>query len=76
LVGTTAQATGRILNDTAPVFAGKGIIMEQVYHYDIGIPEQAGFNYPTLATAGTTQTLDQRSFKYAFKNYSTVGGSL
>lgn len=78
LVGTDTGVPGRVLNDSVAAFAGKGIIMEQVYHYDIGLPEQAGFNYAAVtlpAGAGTTQPLDQRSFKYAFKNYS-IGGAV
>lgn len=75
LVGTDGAAPGRILNDTQLTFIGKGIIMEHTYHYDIGIPEQAGFNFTAVTAAGTVQPLDQRSFKYAFKNYS-LGGAV
>jgi len=73
LVGTDMGTAGRF-KDGPGTFAGNGIIFENTYHYDICMPEQAGFVFRSaVIVPGETQTLNQRKgFAYAMKNYSDV----
>lgn len=75
LVGDITGVAGRLKDpvNVGDTFQGNGIIYENTYHYDIKMPEQAGFVFPLgpASPFGLSQALNQRKgFTYAFKNYS------
>lgn len=67
LLATNLGAIGRYAESGQPVngnFDGNGVLVEQQYHYKIGMPEQTGFQY-IGTTAGTVQGLGKRRNCYA-----------
>jgi len=78
LVSDTAGIGGRLLNVVAGAGANLGLVLENRYHYDLAMPEQAGFVTPAAFTGLVSTPLSQRGFKYAFQNYTppSAGGAV
>jgi len=68
LLTTSGNNYGRFIKNPANL---QGIVYESLCHYNLAIPEQAGFTprLGALPPSGTAQTLTERQWSYAFKTY-------
>lgn len=48
------------------------LIVESVHKYHLGMPEQAGFQYPASTAAGVDQPNNWRQYSYANNNFTPV----
>jgi len=74
--GDASVGTGRYFTDEGK---GRTVAIERYDHYVLGLPEQAGFTYPTSTTSGTVQALTLRKRVYSHNIYTNgpnLGGGV
>jgi len=63
--------------DHGTLFDGKGVLVEQIMSWHLGMPEQAGFEYPASTPENKYQMLDFRRESFGLSNfYETLTGTI
>lgn len=65
----TNLGAGRLITNDAKLGS---LIVESVHKFHLGMPEQAGFEYPGTVVGATQQPLNWRQYSYATNNFSVV----